>query len=221
MAKKSRTPPPPRRVQAPQRRDSSGRVVTGSPRRTARLLVLAALAIAAGVIAYVVFGRGGDGSSGRSTAAALRAAGCTTRDPKKQAPRHIPSLTLPKGTAYNSFPPSSGPHYEQPAPWNYYSIPVDAQTRLVHNLEHGGVVIQWGSQVSPATVQRLRTFWQDDPNGLVLAPLPKLGDSIALTAWGHVAKCARYDEPALAAFRDAYRGKGPEKIPVSALTPGS
>jgi len=67
---------------------------------------------------------------------------------------------LPK---YNSFPSTSGPHYIQPAPWNFYDSPLDSEVRAVHNLEHGGIVIQWGSPVPTATVEQLRGFWQDSP----------------------------------------------------------
>jgi len=67
---------------------------------------------------------------------------------------------LPK---YNSFPSTSGPHYIQPAPWNFYDSPLDSEVRAVHNLEHGGIVIQWGGPVPTATVEQLRGFWQDSP----------------------------------------------------------
>jgi hypothetical protein len=38
---------------------------------------------------------------------------------------------------------------------------------------------------------------------------------------GHIAICSGYDQKAFAAFRKAYRGKGPEGIPLSSDTPGS
>ena len=49
----------------------------------------------------------------------------------------------------------------------------------------------------------------------------KLGDKIALTAWTQLATCTRFDEKAFSAFRDAFRGKGPERFPVSSLKPGT
>jgi hypothetical protein len=33
--------------------------------------------------------------------------------------------------------------------------------------------------------------------------------------------CPTFDEKAFSAFRDAYRGKGPERYPVDTLTPGA
>ena len=46
-------------------------------------------------------------------------------------------------------------------------------------------------------------------------------NKVALTAWTHHALCPRFDEAAFKAFRDAYRGKGPERFPVSSLMPGT
>ena len=62
-------------------------------------------------------------------------------------------------------------------------------------------------------------------------PYPKLGNKIALTAWtspegGNRRRaaspiCSAYDEKAFTAFRDAFRGKGPERFPLDTLTPGA
>ena len=52
-----------------------------------------------------------------------------------------------------------------------YTDPVN-QAQLVHNLEHGGVAIQYGSDVPAATVQQLKAFVQDHPRGTVVAPYP-------------------------------------------------
>jgi hypothetical protein len=78
----------------------------------------------------------------------------------------------------------------------------------------------------------------DDPNGIIVAPLPELdGDVIALGAWyapgvssdselvyststGELAYCTAFDEVAFTAFRDAFRGMGPERLPIESLTPG-
>ena len=90
----------------------------------------------------------------------------------------------------------------------------------MHNLEHGGIVIQYGSKVPAATVDQLAAFVDKDPRGMLMAPLPELGAKIALTAWTHLAMCTRFDEKAYLAFRDAYRAKGPEGTPLNAMQPG-
>ena len=214
MAKKPRTPTPPRPVQAPKRRYEP---TTGGLGRRAKYLALVAAAVLVAGVAIAVAATRGGGSG--DVAKKLAAAGCTFKTYPNQGQKHVQSVTAK--VDYNSFPPTSGPHYAQPAPWNFYDGPIDSQVRGVHNLEHGGIVVQWGSKVAPATVEQLRGFWQESPNGMLMAPLPKLGSKIALTAWTHLATCSAFDRTGFKAFRDAYRGKGPERFPISQLTPGA
>jgi Protein of unknown function (DUF3105) len=72
-----------------------------------------------------------------------------------------------------------------------------------------------------STVNELRDFYRSSPNGIILAPLPRLGDKIALTAWTHLATCTEFDEGAYEKVRDAYRAKGPEPFRLQDLAPGS
>ena len=167
------------------------------------------------VILVIALSSGGDDGSA-ALAKTMRAAGCTLKTYPNQGRTHVP---LNNKFKYNSFPPTSGPHYFQPLLWGTYDEPV-RQIQAVHNLEHGGIVIQYGSKVPRATVEKLTTFYQSDANGLVLAPLPALGNKVALTAWTHLATCTSFDEKAFTDFRDEYRYHGPERFPPSALEPG-
>ena len=239
MAKKSRTPAPPRRVQAPGTRTTiqAPRVRTDARggRRTLWIAigVAAALVAAAAAGAFVLLGGGSS-----STPQTLEAAGCTLRNVpvmmKNGQPWRDHLNQLPKGFRYSTFPPTSGPHFPVPAPFNFYDQPVE-QFRLVHDLEHGGVVIQYGGGVSQQDVDALRTWWQKDPNGLVIAPLPALGSKVAMAAWsadvnlqtaevsnqeGHLATCSGFDEKAFDAFANTYGFRGPEQYPRTALAPG-
>ena len=201
-----------RPVQAPKRRQPTN---TGWSDRQKSLLAGGLLAIAVAIALAVVLTRGGGTADPRR---ALATGGCNLTTYPSQGRTHVNSLSAK--VTYNSFPPTSGSHYYQPAIWNTYTGPL-VLVQEVHNLEHGGIVIQYGSKVPEATVAELRSFYGDSPNALLLAPLPKLGSKIALTAWTHLAVCSRYDASAFKAFRDAYRGKGPERFPVSSLTPGT
>jgi hypothetical protein len=215
LAKKSRTPPPPRRpVQAPKRRADVR--APGESRRTLLYLVLFAasgIVILGGLL--LLLGLTG-GSDSKDAAEKLRSAGCTFRTSKSEGDDHVPDGEKVK---YRSFPPVSGNHYAQPAIWNGYDQPLE-QERIVHNLEHGGLVVQYGSKVPESTVSELQEFYLDDPNGVILSPLPGLNDKIALTAWTRLATCPKFDEGAFTAFRDAFRAKGPERIPLDQLRPG-
>jgi hypothetical protein len=197
----------------------------------------AGLAILGALIAYVALGSGGgEGSAGTGPNSLISGRDCVEKSYPGLAPRHLSSPD--DKVNYNSFPPSSGPHYESPAPFGIYDEPIN-QTILVHNLEHGGIVIQYGN-VASKDLDELRSFYQDDPNGLVVAPNPKLGKRFALSAWnepryeragefedvdpgkGYVLRCSKFDEKVFAKFRDERRNKAGERFPsVADMTPGT
>jgi hypothetical protein len=223
MAKKSRTPPPPKRTQGPRRRTDSGRPVGPNDRRNR--LILYGLAIS-GVIALVavfaVFALAGGDSGNRadSVASAMKAAGCTFKTyPEQARSPHYTSLKPNNPMKYNSFPPTSGKHYYIPVIWGIYDNPVEPYA-AIHNLEHGGVIIQYGNKVPASEIQKIREFYQEDANAMLVAPYPALGDTIALRAWTHLAKCKRFDQDAFATFRDKLRYQAPEKFPPDQLEPG-
>lgn len=121
--------------------------------------------------------------------------------------------------AYNSFPPTSGKHYVDPARWGNYPSPV-SQVQAVHNLEHGGIVVQYGDQVPQADRDKLFAWYDNDPNGVLMAPLARLGHRIAVTAWTHLMVCQKVDTKGFDTFKKKYRYKGPEAIPKEGLEPG-
>jgi hypothetical protein len=123
--------------------------------------------------------------------------------------------------AYNSFPPTSGTHYYIPAVWGNYPTPI-AQVQGVHNLEHGGIDIQYGDKVSSADKDAMFAYYDNDPVAILMAPLPRIGTRIAITAWTHLMVCQKWDKGAVDKFRDKYRFKGPESpvLSMAALQPG-
>jgi hypothetical protein len=175
---------------------------------------LLGLVMLAGVLIWL--SQRGGGSS-QEVAEAMRAAGCTYQTTTAEGREHVRDGTTVK---YRTFPPTSGNHFAVPVVWGAYDAPVEPE-RVVHNLEHGGIVIEYGKDVPQATVDELRAEYQSDPNGLVLAPLPSLGNQFAFTAWTHLAKCRSFDKNAFETFRDAFRAKGPEPRRVSDLAPGT
>ena len=214
------------------------------------LFAIAGLGIAGVVIALVViFASGGstkDAAGGSDVAVrkAMVAAGCTYVSKAPLPPKQdVPSgyhLDVPKLTTkvkWSTFPPSGGSHYPLWAVWGFYTDAVNPRM-VVHNEEHGGVVLWWGSQVPKSTVTALSAFYQEQPIAEFGTPYPKLGTKIAISAWtgdpntygqagyygqGHLAVCPAWNaatKKAFTAFRAEYRGKGPEGIPLSADHPG-
>src|SRR5262245_34923724 len=232
VAKKSRTPMPPRRpVQAPQRRSGKGAAPTAGTkdRRMTWLVIFAAsgIVLLAVVVAVILLTGGGGKSSEESVTATMEAAGCTVQNVPAGSRKHVTSLDAK--VKYPTTPPAAGSHYFSPAIWDFYTTPANP-IQVVHNLEHGGVALWWGDKVPASTVDRLRAFYADSPDAMIGTPLPSLGNKVAISAWtspeggtgtGHVAVCGDFDENAFAAFRDAYRGQGPERFPVDQMRPGT
>ena len=193
-------------------------------------LALAAAAVAVTAIA-VAATRGGGGSG--EVAKKLAAASCSFKTYPDQGRAHVQSVDakvnynpIDKVSVFGRYSISPTNIFDPQALGQAGGPAIDGgqpgtAPGEVHNLEHGGVIVQYGSKVPASTVTQLQSFYDSSPNGMLLSPLPKLGDKIALTAWTHLATCGRFDESAVRAFRDAYRGKGPEHFPISALTPGS
>jgi hypothetical protein len=164
--------------------------------------------------------------------AGAAAAGCTVSVYPGIPPHHVQNLNAkPK---YNSFPPTSGTHYYLPAKWDIYTFAIP-QIALVHNLEHGGIVVQYGKRVSKPTVAKIRAWYLKDSTGLVVAPLPQLGAKIVLGAWnappykagkppeqqdaghGYLDTCTGFDARAFTAFVKQHRFKGGERFPPALL----
>lgn len=215
------------RVKAPAQRSAPKAGSDGSSRRALYLVAAggAALVVVVAVVALVGFG------GGKDTRGQLTAAGCTLESFPGVSRAHIGDpAARPK--AWNSFPPTSGPHYVTPAVYGFYDEPVEL-ARVLHGLEHGGIYMLYGDKTPADTATRLREIYDRDPRGLVVAPLPELRKQIALGAWtsdnpgtddkgtGHLAKCTQVDKDAFNAFVDEFRGRGPEGTPLDLLRPGS
>ncbi|HEY9846255.1 MAG TPA: DUF3105 domain-containing protein, partial [Candidatus Caenarcaniphilales bacterium] len=122
---------------------------------------------------------------------------------------------VPEGTqvTYNSNPPTSGPHYQYPAAWGIYKTPPRDEF-LVHNLEHGGVLISYNpEQIKGQELRRLRAQARKlstiNPR-IIVTPRRNLNTAIALTAWGYLQKLDSYNAAAVKSFYNAHIARGPE-----------
>jgi uncharacterized protein DUF3105 len=135
---------------------------------------------------------------------AYRAAGDLpgTRMPD-QGNEHIPTASMPHA-AYNSDPPTSGPHLPYIAPWGVHDRPIAPELQ-VHNLEDGGVLVQYNCDC-PDLAARLHSIVQKYERQVILAPYPPMKTRIALTAWTRIDTLADVDERRIVRFIEAYRG---------------
>jgi len=130
---------------------------------------------------------------------------------------HIPDGT--QGGSYHSVPATSGQHWNSatsPGPWGVYTS-AQPQERLIHNLEHGGIVIWYQPALLDADgLAALTTFVESQVTTerykVILAPWggADFGHPIAVTAWTWLLYVDTADIDAVRAFMDAHYNDGPE-----------
>ncbi|MSO58541.1 MAG: DUF3105 domain-containing protein [Thermoleophilia bacterium] len=211
-----------------------GRVPTNErdSKRTLVSMVVAGLVVIVGAGAlYLIGGEDAPGDAKEEARVALAAAGCELliHDAPANAADHT-DITTPEGVSpgWKTDPPTAGPHFRETLVYGAYDEPVQ-QARVVHNLEHGAVFIQYGEGVAAATVEELHGFYAKNRTGTILASYPALGEQIALGAWndegegggqGVLATCTAFDDSAFQAFLSAYQFRGPERFSPSQMAPG-
>ncbi len=126
------------------------------------------------------------------------------RDVPSLGNRHI-RVGTSGAIAYNTDPPTSGPHYPTIVSWGVHQKPIDRGFQ-VHNLEDGGVLVQYNCDDCPELVKKLEKTVRGYPKFVILAPHPPMKHRIALTAWGKIDTLEAFDEKRITAFIDAYRG---------------
>lgn len=114
--------------------------------------------------------------------------------------------------SYNSDPPSSGPHYADPAPWGFYDRGLEDE-QVVHNLEHGGIWVAYKPDVDQTTEDAIKRF-VDRFSSKVIATVRTQNDSpIAFVSWGRVLKMDTFNLDTALDFVRTNKNHGPEQIP--------
>lgn len=201
-------------------RDAKGKLVKGAAarrleakrRRQRALTWTAVVVVAALVIVGVIVwqGRDSDRVSPQDLAAARQQAGSSGVTEYAEAGRdHIQANQQPDN--WNSTPPTSGDHLGAPIAAGVYDSEQDERA-IVHNLEHGYVVIQYRN-IPEDQVNQLREFVRDRSGSkLVLAPYSGLErDGVALTAWRNLETMQRVNLDVVRAFVDDYMIPGGAK----------
>jgi hypothetical protein len=168
-------------------------------------VVIAALALAIGLIAVLsgfFAGRDQAGVGGSSS-------------PPGQAYRDLGHRHLPPSRpdpAYDSDPPTSGPHHVVAIRRDRVALDDD---QLLQALEVGDVVIFYGQRTPPAGVgtlarklaPRFSPALASSGQAVVLAPRPGVRGLVAV-AWDHILRAPSASDPALRAFVSFWLGRG-------------
>ena len=208
-----------RRLAEQMRRDQQRKAT----RRSNMITIGIALVIAAAVTVFIVSERSGDSEVPPAPeGVATSEAGCDEiEDHEEEGNSHVAPGT---DVEYKTSPPTSGDHMETPADPGFYPDTVEEES-LVHNLEHGQIVIWYdpaASQDIKDNLQELANTANDvdalpaaQPTGPILAaPYDEVpqGKSLVLTAWTHSQACSSYSLDAINEFREKYQGRGPEQV---------
>jgi hypothetical protein len=197
----------------------------------------AALGLAAVVIVAVLLLSGGSGKASTDVYpdggevpdqqadtldAAVEAAGCRLTSEKATAREHTQSLD--DKVEYRTNPPTDGTHFAQAADDGAYDDP-PSDEQLVHNLEHGRVVVWFKPNLPKDARANLKAFFDEDTYQMVMAPRSRMEYDVAASAWnkdptpngtGRLLACPRYSDKifdALRLFREENRSNGPEPVP--------
>lgn len=151
--------------------------------------------------------------------AAVATAGCDLQlDLPDEGNEHFSDETTEP--AYETSPPTSGSHFFS-ARENGVGALADGAfldtppaNRVVHSLEHGRVAIQYDPDLAEEDQLALKGLFDADRPGVLLFPNPEV-TGVAVTAWRQLMSCESPGEEAvaaIAAFRDEFRGRGPEPV---------
>jgi hypothetical protein len=120
---------------------------------------------------------------------------------------HIQDGTI--GGPYNSVPATSGQHWSTPANWGVYTAANPAiESQVIHNLEHGGIVIWYQSTATQEDIDALTQFTQQALNStnhkVILSPWSgeDFGSPIAVTAWDWLLYLDSADIDQIRAFQE-------------------
>ena len=170
----------------------------GSAPLDMRLLIVGGVLVLGAIVLVVVllFGFGGEGAR----------VGTRMVD---EGANHVAPGEVPD---YQSVPATSGPHWNAdngvaPIFWGVYTTP-QAEPAVVHNLEHGGIVIWYQDTATDEDVARLTQFVEQQQGTqnfkIILSPWAgeDFGHPIAVTAWDWLLYLDTADIDQIRAFQD-------------------
>ena len=120
--------------------------------------------------------------------------------------------------AYNSDPPTSGPHYPEEAQAGFYDTNIYQYPDgyLVHNLEHGYIIFWYNcASLSESACSELKsqikTVMDEVNNVKVIAyPWDSIDVPVAMTSWGRLLKMESFDAAQARSFYNNNLNRSPE-----------
>ena len=195
-----------KREAARQERIAAARKRQQAKRRKQILIAIVLLIAIGGGVWFAVQRSQGERAA---FAAAAEAAGCgPIESHEDEGQQHL--APNEQYSDYETNPPTSGPHRLQPAPWGSYREAPERET-LVHNMEHGGVVIFY-KDLTDAEIDELDEFADSHVDGVISVPDSEIEKPVAIASWRHSQQCEELNTTAIEGFIRERCNKGPEKV---------
>lgn len=112
-------------------------------------------------------------------------------------------------------PPTSGPH-SSPYPWEYYDQEL-SDSRVIHNMEHGGVYISYSPDLPADQIAKIRALFSApfsrekfQPSKALISPRKANDAPIIMSSWNRSQKFQQFDEEAMVDYYLKNIGKSPE-----------
>lgn len=206
-----------RRRAEQRRRDAQRRASRRSNLITLAVVVAVALAVGLGILFER---RGGEAQVPTDVGVSAGAANCSDLETAEALGRD--HINEDDGVDYNTDPPTSGPHLETPAQPTFYGANQEVDPKsLVHNHEHGQIVIWYSPDAPEAVTDDLQAIQQQQESATVAAPYDGIEApyNFALTAWvtdpepqGVIQRCEQVSQEVVDDFRRSHQGFGPEPL---------
>lgn len=113
--------------------------------------------------------------------------------------------------------PTSGTHSPHDLKFGFYTEKPSYE-KLVHNLEHGDIIIYYRADADSDLITKLKYFAKFRLAGAGVLAVPNddipSGTEIVVTAWMKTMELTTFDEQKIGTFIYRYINKGPEQIPA-------
>jgi hypothetical protein len=121
---------------------------------------------------------------------------------------------------YQTYPPSSGTHYDKPAPWGLALEPV-SEGNYLNNLARGGVVVLYQCPAGCEELQQQFTaLLEEAPKDnlfnqvkILISRNDRIPSLIVALAWGHQLDLQAFDEQTLLTWYRRFVNYGPRNGP--------
>lgn len=116
-------------------------------------------------------------------------------------------------SAYNSNPPTSGPHWTDVAGPGIKDEGTPDEL-VLHSMEHGAAVVWYREGLDQSDINKITEAFNNSSGKKIMVARKDLDVPVALTSWGYLLKLDTVDEAKIKEFIETNNDRAPEKAPV-------